>query len=164
MDSFDVLKNNIASYFSVNKKNISLVKDTRDSAKKGLTAQYQIGLKLDNESFKKVKGKLNRLITTNNKCTKKGGKITCKVINKWKTFGMKDGNYGALYPEKFVGDKVYVVNHAVQEQLMLEPEIMTKEIVLGFLNSIGDKKKEKKEKKNSSKTSVKSKTANNRKN
>ena len=151
MNSFDVLKNNIASYLSVNKKNISLVKDTRDSAKKGFTAQYQIGLKLDNDSFKKVKGKLNRLITKNNKCTKKGGKITCKVLNSWKTFGMRDGYYGALYPSQFVGNKVYVVNHAVQEQLMLEPEIMTKEIVLGILNRMGDKNKSKSKSKRKSK-------------
>ena len=45
MINFNVLKNNIARYFSINKKNISLVKDNRESAKKGFTAQYQIGLK-----------------------------------------------------------------------------------------------------------------------
>ena len=138
MNNLELLKKNLSTYFSINKKLIQLVKDTRKLAKKGITAEYQIGLKLNINNFNNVKRKLNKLINSNHKCRINKNIFSCKVNDKWEKFGQKDGNYGALYPDQFEGNKVYLINHAVQEQLLLEPSIFSKEMILEFLNNIGN--------------------------
>ena len=136
-----ILKN-ISNFFSLNVNKLSLIEDTR----KGNHSKYQIGIKLNSkEEYNKILNKLSFLLNkTNNSCkkTKKKNVMVCSSVNnKWEKFGQKPGTYGILYPESYsVNEKVYKLNHGIQERLLLEPSIFTKDIQIEFINNLKSQK------------------------
>ena len=127
----DILINNLSNYFSLNKKYITFIEDTRNTAKIGVTSKYQIGLTITSETvYNRINKILQDFLKKKHNCKKtKKTSSYCKVNTDWKLFGQKEGNTGTLYPEKYEGSKLYVINHAIQERLLLEPSIFTKELL-----------------------------------
>lgn len=130
------LKKNLAKYFSMNMNSFLLVEDDR----LGNHAKYQIGIKIKNQKeFNKVNDKLSNFLKTKHNCKKTNDGFFCKVNDDWKRFGQQEGTYRTLYPSNFEGNKVYVINHGVQERLMLEPSILTKNLLNSYVNELGRK-------------------------
>lgn len=133
------LKKNLANFFKMNMNSFLLVEDTRFKASRG-TAKYQIGIQINNQKeFNKVFKKLENLMKKKHFCRKGKDGMNCKVNNDWKEFGQREGVYNILYPQKFKGSNVYVINHGVQERLMLEPSIMKKNLLHPMINDMGRK-------------------------
>lgn len=137
-----ILIGNISKYLGLDKKKISFIEDTRENAKNGFTAKYQIGLNISSlKVYNKVNKKLQDFLKKKHNCKKtKKTSSYCKINSDWKIFGQQEGNTGTLYPEQYEGKKIYTMNHAIQERLLLEPSIFTKKLVLNFINNLSVKK------------------------
>lgn len=130
-----ILKN-LSKFFSMNMNSFLLVEDSR----LGNHARYQIGIIIKNQKeFNNVNEKLSNFLKTKHNCKKTKDVFFCKVNSDWKRFGQKEGTYRTLYPSNFEGNKVYVINHGVQERLMLEPSILTKNLLNSYVNELGKK-------------------------
>lgn len=156
------LRKNLGKYFSINMDSFKFVEDTRYKFKPGMgTAKYQIGIDIKSQrQFNRVANKLQQFMKKKHYCKKRSDGLKCKVNNDWEKFGQKEGVYNILYPQEFVGPDVYVINHGVQERLLLEPSIMTKNVLNPLVNQIGKQYgvKLSKKKKNNNKNNVVSRT------
>lgn len=133
------LLKNVSVFLSLNANKLSLIEDTR----KGNHSKSQIGIKINSkEEYDKILNKLSKLLNNTCKKTKKRNTMVCSSINnKWKKFGQKPGTYGFLYPETYnINEKVYKLNHGIQERLLLEPSIFTKDIQIDFINNLKSQK------------------------
>ena len=158
------LKKNLSKYFSMNINLFLLVKDKR----LGNHAKYQIGIKIKNQKeFDNVNDKLSNFLKKEHKCkkTKKNNNaLFCNANNDWKIFGQQEGIYRTLYPSKFEGNKIYLINHGVQERLILNPKILTKDLINSYINELGRKytsKKNSMKKSNNTHTTKSMKKSNN---
>ena len=84
----NILIGNLSNYLGLDKKKISFIEDTRENAKKGFTAKYQIGLNISSmKVYNKVNKKLQEFLKKKHKCKKtKKTSSYCKVNNDWKIF------------------------------------------------------------------------------
>ena len=55
----DILINNLSNYLSLNKKYITFIEDTRNTAKIGVTSKYQIGLTITSQT---VYNRINKIL------------------------------------------------------------------------------------------------------
>lgn len=133
---------NIGKMLNINSNKISFVKDNRESAKSGFTSKYQIGILIsDKKQFNDIQKKLVDFMLSYNDCTKKDNNtLVCnfKKNSEWLTYGFKNGNYTALYPNNFEKKQTYLISHSFTERLIHSPIILRKKQVLTILNQIGN--------------------------